>query len=180
MRKIVITGPESSGKTTLAKSLAQHYTADWVPEYSRTYLTQISRPYVYEDLLKIAKGQLDREQTYDKGDNSYLFCDTSMLVMKVWSIVRFQKVDPWIVKQLKSPDYCFYLLCSPDIPWEYDPLRENPEDRPRLFNIYLNTLKTLKLPYAIIEGIEQEKRLKTAVETLKRHFDSVSDNRQEL
>ncbi|MEL7124407.1 MAG: ATP-binding protein, partial [Bacteroidota bacterium] len=154
--KIVITGPESSGKTTLAKGLAQYYKTSWVPEYSRTYLDKLSRPYDKSDLLAIAKGQAERENSYVSQATSFIICDTSMLVLKVWSLYKYQSADPWITEKVLSKDYTLFLLCQPDLPWEYDPLRENPEDRDVLFEMYHKELLDHKLPFVIIEGLERE------------------------
>ncbi len=170
MQKIVITGPESTGKTTLAELLAQHYHTQWVPEYSRTYLGQLNRPYEYRDLLVIAKGQLAREQSYQFNDKQFLFCDTSMLVMKVWSGVKYGKMDPWIDQQLKNNQYELFLLCKPDIPWEYDPLRENPADRDKLFDIYLQALKSYELKFDIITGNTPTQRLSKAINAIEDRF----------
>ena len=164
--KIVITGPESSGKTTLAKSLAQYYKTSWVPEYSRTYLNKLSRPYDKNDLLPIAKGQLERENQYVSQATSFIICDTSMLVLKVWSLYKYQSVDPWIVEKLLDENYTLFLLCKPDIPLEYDPLRENPVDRDVLFEMYYKELIDHDLPFIIIEGREKETRLKSAIKAV--------------
>jgi nicotinamide riboside kinase len=95
MQKIIITGPESTGKTTLAQQLAQHYQTVWVPEYSRDYIAQLNRSYEEDDLLEIAKGQVRREdEMVAKHTPDLLICDTSLLVIKVWSKVKYQRCHP--------------------------------------------------------------------------------------
>ncbi|MFK7771393.1 MAG: AAA family ATPase [Saprospiraceae bacterium] len=141
IKKIILTGPESTGKSTLAKQLAQVYNTVWVPEFARTYLEGLSRPYREDDLLKIAEGQRDLESFFFKKADQYLFCDTSMLVMKIWSEYRFGKCHPWILEQLENEKDTTYILCGTDIPWEYDEQRENPNDRNELYQKYLSELK---------------------------------------
>ena len=162
MQKIVITGPESSGKTTLAASLAEHYQIPRVPEYARDYINQLGRPYQEKDLLIIAQGQVSREdqviQTTD-----LLICDTSLLVIKIWSEYRYGRCHPWILEQLGQRPVDLYLLCSPDIPWEYDPQRENAQDRDILFKQYQQALTDQ--PYVTIQG-NRIQRLQQAINAI--------------
>lgn len=137
---ITITGPESSGKTTLTRKLANVFARLWVPEYAREYIDQLGRPYRESDLLAIARGQVAREDEYAQKTNGLLFCDTSLEVIKIWSEFRFQRCHPWILEQLEKRQPDLYLLCAPDLPWEYDPQRENPDDRDALFDIYQKAL----------------------------------------
>jgi len=137
--KIAITGPESCGKTTLANTLAKTYNCKVVQEFSRKYLNKLNGNYMYEDLLKIAKGQFEEEKKLETLSSKILICDTAIHTIKIWSLDKFNKCDPWIT-QVKE-DYTHYLLCYPDIPWEVDSLRENPEDRKRIFKLYLRELK---------------------------------------
>lgn len=140
MIKIVITGPESTGKTTLSAALTAHYHARWVPEYSREYLEVRGPLYTEADLLEIAKGQVHREDQAIADGGALLFFDTSLEVIKVWSEVRFRRCHPWIEGQLQRRRPDGYLLCRPDLPWQYDPLRENPHDRHLLYERYLEGL----------------------------------------
>ena len=146
--KIAITGPESSGKTTLSKALKKHYKESvLIPEFAREYLHTINRKYQYSDLLNIAKGQKKTELT-EKNNNQIIISDTTLQVIKIWSLEKYKKCDPWILSNEGS--YTHYLLCKPDFAWEPDPLREAPFDRERLFNVYLKDL--YKKPYTIISG----------------------------
>ena len=119
--KIAITGPESSGKTTLANSLGDFYKCPVVKEVSRDYLKK-KTTYNYTDLLEIAKQQKKLELKLTK-KNKLIICDTTLQVIKIWSIEKFKKCHPWILSQ--PDDYIHYFLCKPDIPWVSDPLREN-------------------------------------------------------
>jgi len=162
LKKIVLTGPESTGKTTLAKQLALHYDAIWVPEFARDYLAQLNRPYEESDLLEIAKGQVHIEESCAKQAGELLICDTDLLVMKVWSEFKYGKCDPWILEQVQSRHYDVYLLCGIDIPWEQDPLRENPGQREELHQLYERELKSLNKEYLHVEGATDE-RLNKAI-----------------
>lgn len=155
IKKIILTGPESTGKSTLAKQLAHEYNTVWVPEFSRTYLEGLNRPYREDDLLKIAQGQRDLESLFLKKTNQYLFCDTSMMVMKIWSEYRFGKCHPWILEQLENEKNTSYVLCGTDIPWEYDELRENPNDRNELYKKYLSELKFHQKEFIEVTGSQE-------------------------
>lgn len=167
MKKIILTGPEASGKSTLAKALADHFKTSYVPEFARSFLPTLDRPYEETDLLTIAKGQYALEKKHAQKDLSLLICDTSLLVMKVWSDYRFGKTHPWILDRLQENSLALYLLCSPDIPWEPDPLRENPHDRDDLFEIYCRELRALRHAFIMIQGSDHEKRLQQAVQAIE-------------
>ena len=153
IRRIAITGPESTGKSQLSEELAKYYHTHWVPEFARDYLQNLGRPYEQIDILNIAQGQLLRENEIAKQANGFLFCDTEFIVTKIWSEVKYHSCDPWILEKVKSHRYDLYLLCEPDIPWEPDPLREHPELRQDLFIKYQNALITGEFPFVIINGL---------------------------
>ena len=161
-----MTGPESTGKSVLSEALAKHFDTAWVPEYARAYLDDIRRDYIFEDIVDIARGQYKREQELFLQGGQFIFCDTDFLVCKIWSEEKFGKCDPWIDKMYSKNIYDLYLLCKPDIPWVADPLRENPGDRNRLYDIYLNQLKEKDYHYKIASGSGKE-RLEMAIEHCK-------------
>ncbi|MEO0473156.1 MAG: ATP-binding protein [Bacteroidota bacterium] len=163
MKRIAIVGPESSGKSTLAKALAGQFLTAWAPEYARSYLDIIDRPYEEKDLLTIAKGQLALEETMATHANEWLFCDTNLLVIRIWAEYKYKRVDPWIVSHEGLDRYDLHVLTRPDIPWEDDPLREHPHHRDTLFPLYETALQEAKVPYVIISG---ENRLDQAVEAI--------------
>ncbi len=162
MVKIVVTGPESTGKTTLAQQLAAHYQTAWVAEYARIYLNNLHHPYELADLLSIAKGQLASEEVARMKDQKLLICDTSLEVIKIWSQEKYQTCHPWILDQLQKQQIDLYLLCAPDIPWQPDPQRENPEDRHRLFTIYQHELEKSHME---IRG-DEDQRLSIAIQAV--------------
>ena len=150
VKHIIITGPECSGKTTLTKALAKALKTGYTEEYSREYLN-INSKYKQNDLLEIAKGQLQKEKT---NINPIAIHDTDLITIKIWSKYKYNQCNPWIIKQieLQKSENRLYLVCKPDIPWEADPLRENPSNRAELFEIYLSEIQNTKHPYYIIEG----------------------------
>ena len=163
--KFVITGPECSGKSTLAEALAKNYNCFLVKEFARNFLDQLDRSYNYYDLLNIAKNQYANEKKMEKMSEKILICDTSIHTIKIWSHDKFNKCDPKIY-DIKE-NYKHYFICSPDIPWQYDPLRENPKDRNRIFNIYLEELKNK--PFTIIKG-PISKRIENAQKIINQYL----------
>lgn len=158
MKKIVITGPESSGKTTLAARLAEHFGTVWVPEFARQYLDSLGRPYLEADLLDIARGQVALEdEMAGSATNGLLFLDTSLEVLKIWSEFRFGHCHTETLEllQLRLPDH--YLLCLPDLPWAPDPQRENPGDRDVLLDIYRREITSLGVPFSEVGGSGEER-----------------------
>jgi len=187
LKKIVVIGPESTGKSTLCEGLAAHFGTDWVPEYAREYLLQHGKQYQYADLLTIAKGQLALEEKHAaelekcwEGDNGVgresvagradpiLFIDTDMYVMKVWGEFVFGACDAWILDQVAARRYDGYLLCRTDLPWTADELREYPDEGPReqLFQIYRDCMINQSTPWREISGCEEE-RLQMAILAVK-------------
>jgi NadR type nicotinamide-nucleotide adenylyltransferase len=174
MKTIVIIGPESTGKSTLTAQLAKHYDTAWCPEFARDYLLRNGRSYSFNDLLTIAKGQLELEDGIrQQAKNGYYFVDTDMYVMKVWCEVAFQNCHPWILKQIAARKYDLYLLCNTDLPWEQDALREYPDQafRDRLFKMYKDILANAGIPWAVISGTDSQ-RLQTAVSQIATLFES--------
>lgn len=165
MLTVGIVGPESTGKTTLAKSLAENFKTLWVPEFAREFLTQLNRPYVQDDLISIARGQLQAEKQLRKKAKDLLILDTDLFVIKIWSEYKYGNCDPWILQQLSMNQAGFYFLTHYDMPYEEDSLRETPEKRPELFHMYEAALKESGSPYLVLKGDEDD-RLETAVQRI--------------
>ncbi len=157
LKRIAITGPESTGKSTLAKQLAEHYQTVYVPEIARFYIDALNRPYNQDDLLAIAKLQCAEEDTLMKKANRILICDTDLLVIKIWSEFKYGNCNNWILEELSKRKYDLYLLCNIDLPWQDDPQREYPGERQELFNIYHQELIKMKVNYEIITGKENDR-----------------------
>jgi NadR type nicotinamide-nucleotide adenylyltransferase len=170
MKKVVIIGPESTGKSTLSKDLAAHYQTSWAPEYAREYLNMLQRDYRQDDLWEIAKGQLlQEEQASARACNKLLFCDTDLYVIKVWSEHKYHSCDLRILKEIAQRKYDLYLLCYIDVPWEDDPQRENPspEMRQYFYYIYHDIVLQAGIPWADIRGSRAE-RLSAAITAIEK------------
>ncbi|MCX6268403.1 MAG: ATP-binding protein [Bacteroidetes bacterium] len=167
--RIAVTGPESTGKSMLAEQLAAHYRTVWVPEYARQYLELLGKPYEEHDILLIAQGQLLAETSLLAQADKYLFCDTELLVTKIWSEVKYNRCDPWILKTIETHTYDLYLLCDIDLPWQYDPLREHPDHRQFLFDLYQNELINRKFSFRVVRGAGSV-RLENAIQIIESLF----------
>ncbi|HZZ75006.1 MAG TPA: ATP-binding protein [Puia sp.] len=168
LKKIVVIGPESTGKSTICEQLADHYKTEWVPEFARNYLLEIRRPYTYEDLLCIAESQVALEEEICTSVRTPLvFIDTDMYVMKVWCEYVFKKCHHFILDQIAIRKYDAYLLCNTDLPWVADELREYPdlESRERLFHMYKDLMVNQPTPWVEIAG-DYEQRLHKAIDFL--------------
>lgn len=165
MKSLILTGPESTGKSSIAQYLSDRLKIKLINEYSRTYLEASNGKYSHSDLVIMA--QKANQEILSQAE-SKLILDTDILTYKVWSEVKYQKTDPWIDQHLINPSSKLYLLCYPDIEWTPDPLRENPKDRLSLFVKYEDLLMTLKQDYFIICG--KNSRLSSALEIATNYF----------
>ena len=152
MIKVIITGPECSGKTTLCDNLSKHFNAKKVDEYAREFLNESNDNYKYHDLITIAKNQYKNEKNNYTG--KVMFCDTDLITIKIWSDYKYQKCDDWITQKINSQkkERRIYILCKPDLPWEYDPQRENKNSREELFNNYKKELIKNQHEFFVIQG----------------------------
>ncbi|MDY8135037.1 ATP-binding protein [Aquimarina sp. 2201CG5-10] len=165
--KVVLFGPESTGKTTLSKQLARYYNTKWVPEYMREYLQEKwdtnKEVCTYDDLLPIARGQMDKENRLTKEANHILFCDTNLLELKVYSEIYYENLVPEILNKISLENvYDLYLLTYIDTPWIPDDLRDKPNEREEMFLKFEKTLKKYQLPYIVMKG-DEISRFKKAV-----------------
>jgi NadR type nicotinamide-nucleotide adenylyltransferase len=163
MKKIVVIGPESTGKTTLTKALAKHFECDYIEEYARKFIDKLDRPYQKEDILTIAQKQIELEES-QKTNQPYLFLDTDLIVCKVWSQYKYGNCHPWILQQIKTRKYHHYLLCDIDLEWQADTQRENPNNRKELFELYKKELIESGKSFSIIRGRE---RLEQAIANME-------------
>lgn len=161
--KVVLFGPESTGKSTLAQQLATHYQTVFVPEYSRVYAEMqllCKQPLTKDDVVEIANGQLKLETELMSKANNILFCDTDLLETKVYSEMYYNGFCPPQLEDFAKKKTCdLYLLTSVDLPWVADAIRDQPEAREEQFNIFENALRTYNKPYEIIKGNEHERLL---------------------
>ena len=162
IKKFVVIGPESTGKSTLCRQLAEHYNTIWVREYAREFLEKNGTDYSYDDLLTIAKGQIESEENeLSKINNqkSKIFIDTDMYVMKVWCEFVFNKCHNWILNRIAERHYDGYLLCNNDLPWVKDNLREYPDEKPRikLYQFYKELMINQSVPWVDVSGNYDER-----------------------
>jgi NadR type nicotinamide-nucleotide adenylyltransferase len=167
--RIAITGPESTGKSTLAESLAVHFKGAFIPEYARTYLEQKTGKYTHVDVETIARKSFDISQNFEKEADKFLFYDTDLLVCKVWSEFVFGSSSNWLKEVVKNQHFDHTFLMDVDLPWQEDPLREHPHKRRELFEIYKQELIQLNRPFTIISGLEHE-RENTAIQAISQLF----------
>lgn len=174
--KVVLFGPESTGKTTLSRQLARHYNSVWVPEYARDYLqnkwNNERKTCEPSDLLPIAVGQMKLENTSAQKTESVLICDTDLLETKVYSEAYYQGTcDPILDTYALKNYYDLYFLTYIDTPWEADDLRDKPNERARMFKAFEDALKKHQKPYVLLKG-NKEERLKLATY----HIDKLLEN----
>jgi len=163
--RIAITGPESTGKSELARALAARLGWAFVPEYARIYLEAHGPAYTQEDIVKIALEQKAMEERMAESSQAPVICDTDMLVCRIWSEFVFGNC-PKVLKELdEQSHYDFTLLMDIDLPWEPDPLREHPDKRAELLEIYQNALGKTSRPYTLVSGWG-EQRLENALKAI--------------
>lgn len=168
--RVVLYGPESTGKTTLAKALSNYYDTTWVEEFARPYLQEKwdkeKAVCTLEDLPIIAKGQLAAENTAMEQEKQLIICDTNILVTKVWSETHFEGYcAPELNAILEQTHYDLYLLTATDVPWEKDDLRDRPNNREEMFAYFKAQLNEFDFPYLILTGDPQQ-RLSKAVHAI--------------
>lgn len=168
-KKIVIIGPESTGKSTLCTALAAHYNCEWVAEYARQYLLEHGTDYSFDDLMTIAKGQLALEDAAlaRNTNKPLLLIDTDMYVMKVWGEFVFNDCHKFILDKIVERKYDLYLLCNTDLTWTKDELREYPDldSRLRLFHHYKDLLEEQNVPWALVNGMAED-RVRCAIKAI--------------
>ena len=166
IKKIVVLGAESTGKSTLCESLANHYNTVFVPEFARTYFNVHDiNHYSIQDLETIAKTQISLEEDYVKKANKLLFCDTSLITIKIWAIHRFNQIPEFFKNSIKPTDYHMYLITNNDIPWLADDQRKNEVSRDSLFKWNQHEMQKLGINYHIVKGLGT-KRLQHAIDLI--------------
>ena len=184
--KVVLFGPESTGKTTISLQLAEHYNTVWAPEYARKYLqnkwNNERKTCENSDLIPIAIGQMRSENKLAKRADKILICDTDLLETKVYSESYYGGiVDPRLDKYAIENTYDMYFLTHIDTVWESDDLRDKPNERQDMFDVFENALIKYNRPYVILKG-DKKSRLKTAIKAIdkllleRKNLDSFSDS----
>jgi nicotinamide riboside kinase len=170
IKKVVITGPESTGKTMLTEKLASHFKTTWIPEYARGYILGLNRKYTYDDVEHIALEQIRREKEFLLSANLFLFYDTHLIVTKIWFIQVFGHYPGWIDGEIESAAIGLFLVCNTDIPWVPDPVRENGgEMRKVLLDMYIREIESFGIPWRLVAGMSAQ-RTRSAIEIVSTHF----------
>lgn len=165
--RIAVTGPESTGKTTLAMQLSEMFNGVYIPEYAREYVEKLSHHYSFEDVEAIAQKQVELYHQTESCSSRFFFFDTWLIITKVWFQWVYGRQPEWFEQELQRCPIDLFLLCRPDLPWEADSVRENGgENRIKLYNEYLSHLRNYGFNFVEIEG-EGETRLKNAVSAIR-------------
>ncbi len=160
---IVITGAESTGKSTLTEALARHFNAPFIPEIARNYVEKLNRHYNYEDVEKIAEVQVEQLKRFKDTDHPYIFLDTWLVITKIWFEVVYDKIPNWFETEMQKTPIDLFLVCQPDLPWKPDSVRENGgKQRILLHKKYIETIKKYNYKYAPVDGSGNE-RIKNAL-----------------
>ena len=171
MIKIAIIGPESTGKSELARALSAYFQSPYVSEYAREFVENLDRKYNFSDVCDIARKQIEQELFYEKKSDEnaeFVFFDTELIITKVWFEHCFGQVPGFLTERLERRFFDFYLLCAPDLVWQADTVRENGNKRDFFFDWYKREIEFLEKPYAIITG-KNEARLQNAIDAIN-HF----------
>jgi len=176
MTRVVLTGPECTGKSTLAMQLAGYYNTLYIPEYAREYISGLRRSYTYADVLHIARTQVRQKEDYSMRAGKLLFLDTYLIITKVWFDTVFHRYPKWIDRELARNDIGLYLLCDVDIPWMPDPVRENGgEMRHILLEMYRKEMEERGFAYRLVTGTG-EQRLQHAIRHVDEYLSGRSGN----
>ena len=169
MLKIAIIGPESTGKSEMAEYLAKHFNCLWVPEYAREYCANLTRECTIEDELNMFHGQLALENKIEQqaleNNQPYLFCDTTIITVKVWCEHVFGLCPPEVEQEFQERHYDLYLVMKDDLPWQDDPLRNFPNERAYFMDWYVRLMEEKGAKFVVIEGIG-DSRFEKAVKEL--------------
>lgn len=165
---IVITGAESTGKSTLAEALAEHYKVPFVPEFARDYIVNLNRPYTYHDVEIIARKQVEQINELLETDHRFVFMDTWLIITKIWFEVVFKTIPGWLGEEIKKTNIDLYLVCDTDMPWVADDVRENGgEKREMLQKRYIEEIEKHGCTYHIISG-RGDARIRNAIRFIEK------------
>lgn len=151
--RIAVTGPESTGKTTLARQLTEIFNGQYIQEFAREYVEKLQHHYTFGDIDAIAKAQVEQYQATRSSQEKIFFFDTWLIITKVWFKWVYGKTPDWLEYQIHECPIDLFLLCRPDLPWEADPVRENGgENRIKLFELYREELNHYGFNFVEISG----------------------------
>ena len=163
--KIAFTGPESTGKTTLSKLVSETYNGIYIEEFAREYLVKTKGLYQEEDLVHIAEGQFNLISESNNHTNQLIVSDTDLTVLMVWSLYKYKRIHPRIKQLFELEHFDLLFLCDIDTPWEFDPLREHPNERNEILALYKNILNENNRNFILLSGSIEER-----LEKIKTHL----------
>ncbi len=164
---VVVTGAESTGKSSLTTALSNHFKVPYIPEFAREYVENLKSPYNYNDVEIIARKQSALLNEIKNTDNTIVFVDTWLIITKVWFEVVFNKIPGWLLKEISDTKIDLFLVCNIDLPWVADSVRENGgENRIFLQKKYIECLNEYNFNYTIVSG-ENKNRLKNALQFIE-------------
>jgi len=169
-KKIVLTGPESTGKSSLINKLAEYFAMPCVPEIARNYVLNLKRQYNYQDVVKIAELQIEKESQMMNSGHAFVFFDTDLIITKIWMLHCFGKQPSWLDQAIISTAADLHLLCYYDLIWEPNPVRENPDIRPELFLKYKREIIRNGMNYRVVKGVN-DTRFQNARKAVQDFFD---------
>jgi NadR type nicotinamide-nucleotide adenylyltransferase len=173
-KRVVVTGAESTGKTTLAANLALHFNTVWLPEYGREFVDRKRGRATLPDLHEIAREHLRREDELARSANRVLICDTDATVTHILSHIYVGSCPIWITNESYERPYDLHLVTMPDIPYEAQPLhREGPNMRAVLHDQFIEELEKRGHRYVVIGGSVKE-RLAQAVAAIEPLFETAT------
>lgn len=156
--KIAVVGPESTGKSTMAKYLAKEFNTFCVPEYARYYCKDLNNSYTLQDELNMFHGQVALEDAIiSSSQNNIIICDTTIMTVKIWSDHLFNQTPTNVIDEITNRKYDLYLLMDINLPWENDPLRDFPNEREHFMKIWIKELESIAANYVVISDIEQKR-----------------------
>ena len=173
---VIVTGPESTGKTTIALDLADRFRGMYISEFARDYVLKLNREYNYNDICLIAEEQ--RKQflaSQIDQSNKVVFIDTYLIITKIWMDWHSHKYEEWLDQEIRQTKDCLYLLCAPDIEWVADEVRENGgKSRNKLFTLYLEEIERYNLDYKIVIGSGND-RIENAIGAVNEYIKAKQD-----
>jgi nicotinamide riboside kinase len=170
LKTIVVTGPESTGKTMISEYLSGQLGCAWIPEYAREYIGSLNRRYDYSDLVNIAEMQIMQKKEAEQQGNGILILDTWLIITKIWFEEVYGKVPGFLDREILENRTELFIVCMPDIPWVPDPLRENGGDRREyLLKRYISEIEKTGYPYLKLFGLGEARYL-NALKLVKTHL----------
>jgi HTH-type transcriptional regulator, transcriptional repressor of NAD biosynthesis genes len=155
VRRVCFYGPESTGKSVMAKHLAEVYNTEYVPEVARAMIT--SNKFTVEDIVKIAYAQTQCILERTKTANKILFCDTDLITTQIYSAYYLHEVPPILYELEKQVTYDLYFLFDIDVPWVSDGLRDLGADREAMYTVFKSALEDRKISFVRVHGNHKER-----------------------